>query len=195
MDACNGSSWIVGAAAGDNFGSVMKYDTADILWVAAPGVDDPDLGVGMLYALPSTATNISEAVMTVSGEAIADHLGTQIGLVEDSDMDGYADLWVSAYGADRNGINAGAVYLLTTATMGADVSSAAAIVTGNAAGDYFGWDLWNQDTSMMACTSGFGRVHNGAVTFLTYLPLENSYYSSRCNVHWCTIWRTSWLEF
>ena len=84
---------------------------------------------------------------------------------EDSDMDGYADLWVSAYGADRNGLNAGAVYLLTTATMGADVSSSPAIVTGNAAGDYFGWDLWNQDTSMMASApqASVGSVHNGAV--------------------------------
>lgn len=178
IDDCQGASWLGGSAIGDNFGQVMTMDSnADLLWVAAPGSDDPELGVGMVYGLPFGATDVSEATVTLSGEAIADHLGTQIALVPDSDLDGISELWISAYGSDRNGLNSGSVYFLMTATMGADVSSATAIITGNAAGDYFGWAMWNEGTAMMASApqASVGSAHNGAAYLFTLLvPGEQS---------------------
>ncbi len=164
-DTCSGFEWVNGDAQGDNFGQTLALDTdAGILWVAATGVDDPDLGVGQLMALPTNATSTADAVLTISGEAIADHLGTQVGVTSDTDADGYAELWVSAYGADRNGLNAGAVYLLNTATLGTDVSTAGTIVTGNAAGDNFGWSVQFDGTRLLASApnASIGSVHNGA---------------------------------
>ena len=65
----------------ETFGETLAVDeVAGLVWVAATGVDDPDLGVGRLYAMPFGSTSTADAVLTVSGEAIADHLGTQIGL-------------------------------------------------------------------------------------------------------------------
>ena len=178
VDTCTGLDWMSGDAQGDNFGETLAVDeSAGLVWVAATGVDDPDLGVGRLYAIPYGSTDISDATLTVSGEAIADHLGTQIGLLPDMDADGYAELWVSAYGSDRNGLNAGAVYLLSTASMGTDVSGATAVLTGNAAGDYFGWDIWHEGSTMMATApnASVGGIHNGAAYLFNLLtPGEQS---------------------
>ena len=78
-NTCTGLDWLSGDARGDNFGETLAVDdSAGLVWVAATGVDDPDLGVGRLYGIPFGSTSIADAVMTVSGEAIANHLGTQM---------------------------------------------------------------------------------------------------------------------
>ena len=178
VDDCTGVEFVNGDALGDNFGQTMALDDAgSLLWVAATGVDDPNLGVGKLYGLPLDATSTADAVLTVAGEEIADHLGTQIGILPDMDSDGFAELWVSAYGSDRNGLNSGSVYLLGTATLGTDVSTATAIITGNAAGDNFGWAMWHEDSAMLATAPGasVGTVHNGAAYLFNLLtPGEQS---------------------
>jgi hypothetical protein len=61
--------------------------------------------------------------------------------------------------------------------MGADVSGATAILTGNAAGDYFGWELWHEGASVMATApnASVGGVHNGAAYLFNVLsPGEQS---------------------
>ncbi len=178
VDSCTGQEWISGDAQGDNFGQTLAVDeAAGLIWVAATGVDDPELGVGGLYGLPFGSTSTADAVLTVSGEAIADHLGTHIGTLPDMDADGYAELWVSAYGADRNGLNSGAVYLLTSTAMGTDVSAATAVITGNAAGDNFGWAVWHEGSAILASApnASVGSVHNGAAYLFNLLtPGEQS---------------------
>ena len=178
LDTCSGAEWLNGDAQGDGFGEMIAVDeAAGLVWVAATGVDDPDLGVGRLYGIPFGSTSTADAVLTVSGESIADHLGTRIGVLSDMDADGYAEIWVSAYGSDRNGLNSGSVYLLSTASVGADVAGATAVLTGNAAGDYFGWELWYEGSTMMASApnASVGAVHNGAAYLFNLLvPGEQS---------------------
>ena len=46
VDTCTGLDWLSGDAQGDNFGETLAVDdSAGLVWVAATGVDDPDLGV------------------------------------------------------------------------------------------------------------------------------------------------------
>lgn len=165
IDDCSGFGLIDGENVGDQLGRSVLFD-GTLTWVSAPGFDDENnLGVGKLYAFANGVVDTSSAFFSIQGEGIADHIGNSMGMLSDMDVDGHAELLVGAYSADRGGLDAGAVYLLTTASLGADVSTAPAILVGNAAGDNFGWDMWNTDTQILisAPQASVAAVQNGAV--------------------------------
>ena len=61
--------------------------------------------------------------------------------------------------------------------MGADVSGATAVLTGNAAGDYFGWELWHEGSAIMTTApnaSGWRRHNGAAYLFNLLVPGEQS---------------------
>jgi len=88
-----------------------------------------------------------EYYRTFSGLAGNDWFGTSVSCVGDMNNDGYDDMIVGAYGNDAGGTNAGRAYIYlggTNMNYSSDV-----ILTGAAAGDWFGWSV-----------SGAGDVNN-----------------------------------
>ena len=172
-DSCSASLWLEGDALGDQLGTAILYDlSSDSFWISAVGYDGASLGSGVVYQLPASASSLAEATLMVEGESIADHLGNDLGLLNDIDGDGLAEVLMASYGGDIAGLNAGAVYLYTSADSFTDVSQLGTKLTGSAAGDNFGWDLVNADDFIMssAIYASVGGADNGATYLFTSIP-------------------------
>jgi hypothetical protein len=181
-DVCTHTAWVEGSNGGDGLGDAIVYDAStDSFWVSAVGVDGTHLGSGMIYQLPSESLDLGDALVTVEGEMIADHIGNDLELVDDQDGDGLSDVWIASYGADISGTNAGAVYLYTSMDSFANLSSLAVKVTGVSAGDNFGWDIEGGDDYLLASSIHASVqlnttnpvVDNGAAYLFTNVPTNS----------------------
>jgi hypothetical protein len=166
VDDCSVTEWLSGDNLADQFAKAVIYDaSSDTIWVSAVGYDGAVLGSGEVLQLPLIATSSADALVTIEGEQIADHLGNKLSLLSDLDGDGLSELLIASYGSDRAGRNAGAVFRRDSLDTATNVSGLATVITGTASGDNFGWDLWNDDSQLLisAPHTGFGMVNNGAV--------------------------------
>ena len=81
--------------------------------------------------------NIADVIMT--GEAAGDNFGFSVSTAGDVNGDGYSDVIVGAYYNDAGGSNAGRSYIYFGGTL--MDNTADVIMTGEAAGDYFGYSV------------------------------------------------------
>ena len=81
--------------------------------------------------------NTADVIMT--GEAASDLFGFSVSTAGDVNGDGYSDVIIGAYGNDAGGSNAGRAYIYYGGT-GMD-NIADVILTGAAAGDFFGFSV------------------------------------------------------
>ena len=103
-------------------------------------VSDGTEGAAFVMLGPATAaTDLSQADLTLEGEATGDEAGAQVALIEDLDGDGFDDLLVSSRASDRGALDAGAVYLVHGPATGAfDLGDADAILVGATERAYLG---------------------------------------------------------
>jgi len=103
-------------------------------------VADGTEGAAFVLLGPATAaTDLSQADLTLEGEATGDEAGVQVALVEDLDGDGFDDLLVSSRASDRGALDGGAVYLVHGPGTGAlDLGDADAILLGTSERAYLG---------------------------------------------------------
>jgi len=133
---------IDGDAANQFFGAGMDIlgdingDGYDDIGVGATGADTNGTDSGAVYVWngPVTmSTDASTADATIGGESAGDGVGTRIFGLGDVDGDGVDDFGVSNRDEDTNGTDAGAVYIITAATMPTDLGDADSIYRGNTA--------------------------------------------------------------
>jgi MYXO-CTERM domain-containing protein len=103
---------ILGDVDGDGY--------ADML-IGAPNHDSAASNAGAAYLIRGSATpssgGLGSADAILLGEAASDYAGFTVAAAADFDDDGTADLVVGAYGVDGGGSEAGAVYLVSGASL------------------------------------------------------------------------------
>lgn len=119
--------------------------------VAAPGASDSARSSGSVAfylndgARWSGAYTVADADTLVTGNAETDQLGWTTKFVGDTDGDGYVDLFTTAIYDDDNGQDAGVGGLVLGGSLSSGThalsSAAAAIFSGDSAGDRFGYDV------------------------------------------------------
>jgi len=136
---------LTGEAAGDEFGysvsgagDVNKDGYHDVI----VGSHDNDAGgtdAGRAYIYYGGPNMDSTADVVLTGAATGDFFGYSVSGAGDVNKDGYDDVIVGAYGNDAGGTTAGRAYIYYS---GPSMDSVAdVILTGAAAGDYFGWSV------------------------------------------------------
>lgn len=115
---------LVGARANDNVGAKalgigdVDGDSYPELFVSAHLSDEVGADAGSAYVVRGAASklsglyNVSTMAMRIVGEAAYDNAGFALANVGDVDGDGFADLFLSAYGNDEGGLGAGIAYLV-----------------------------------------------------------------------------------
>ncbi|HSW55228.1 MAG TPA: integrin alpha, partial [Ignavibacteriaceae bacterium] len=136
---------LTGAAAGDWFGSSVSTagdvngDGYSDVIVGAPFNDAGGTSAGRAYIYFGGANMDSTADVILTGAAAGDYFGYSVSTAGDVNGDGYSDVIVGAYGNDAGGSNAGRAYIYFG---GANMDSTAdVILTGAAAGDWFGYSV------------------------------------------------------
>ena len=136
---------LTGAAAGDEFGQSVSSagdvngDGYSDVIVGADRNDTggSDAGRAYIYFGGSSMNNLIDVTMT--GEAAGDGFGISVSSAGDVNGDGYSDVIVGADGNDAGGLLAGRAYLYfggSSMNNSADVT-----MTGEAAGDVFGYSV------------------------------------------------------
>ena len=117
-----------GDVNGDGYGDVI---------VGAHGNDDGGFDGGKAYVYLGSASGLTFASWTATGEAAYDYFGSAIASAGDVNGDGYADIVVGAYCNDNGGRDAGKVYIYQNLDLWT-LEVAKWTATGDAAYDYFG---------------------------------------------------------
>jgi hypothetical protein len=185
VDLSAADSKIVGEATRDGAGTSLAGagdvdgDGLDDLLVGAPGADSGGGDSGAAYLVlgtPAAALDLGAADAEIAGENASDAAGTSVGGGEDADGDGYADLLVGAPGNTAGGTGAGAAYfVLGTASGAVDLSTAAAKLVGETAGDAAGTSVAlfdvDGDTLADALIGAPGQDGGGTGAGAAYLVL------------------------
>ncbi len=137
--------FFTGAGASDFFGrsvasagDVNGDGYADLI-VGADGNDAGGADAGRAYIYFGGPGMDATADVIFTGAAIADEFGYSVASAGDVNGDGYGDVIVGAYGNDAGGPSAGRAYIYYGGP-GMD-ATADVILTGAAAGDYFGYSV------------------------------------------------------
>lgn len=135
VDGESGAALGVGLAMGDG-----------LLALGGPGA----AGGGAVWLLSADATGAvavgAAALAVLSGEASADFAGQAVAPPADLDGDGVPDAVVGAWGSDRAGVNAGAVYVVAGPQGGSvSLADADAILTGPVRDDGAGMAVASAD--------------------------------------------------
>ncbi len=104
--------------------------------IGATGADDGGSGSGAVYVFhgPVTAnTDVTAADATIAGEAAGDAAGARILGIGDYDGDGVDDFAVGVRSNGNNGTNAGAVYVVTDASLPLSLDASDYVFYGNMA--------------------------------------------------------------
>jgi hypothetical protein len=121
-------------------------------------------GAFLLYGPLSGAISLNDADIELLGELGEDHAGTSVAGAGDINNDGFADILVGAPENDGSGANAGAAYLLLSATSGAGLAAAELRMVGEAVGDSAGRSV-----------TGAGDVdHDGFIDLMVGAPYNES---------------------
>ncbi|MDG1483407.1 MAG: MopE-related protein [Myxococcota bacterium] len=138
-------------------------DTYLDLLVGADQEDSGGSNAGAAYLIYGGATgthSLADADLVLTGAAADDNAGISVAGAGDVDGDGNDDLLIGADQEDSGGTNAGAAYLVYGGTTGShSLSSADAILTGEAASDYAGHSV---STAGDANDDGYDDVIIGA---------------------------------
>ena len=136
---------LTGEAASDNFGRSVgtggdvNGDGFDDVIVGADWNDAGGTNAGRAYVYYGGPGADAIADLTLTGEAAGDHFGNSVGTGGDVNGDGFDDLIVGAYDNDAGGLEAGRAYVYYGGP-GVD-ATADLTLTGEAAGDRFGWSV------------------------------------------------------
>ncbi|MBL8615480.1 MAG: FG-GAP repeat protein [Deltaproteobacteria bacterium] len=186
IDACDVVAVIIGANLGDTFGASvasagdLNGDLIDDLVVGADHEDSTAAGAGaafVFYGPVAGELSSDDADAMVYGELIGDHLGGVVAGPGDVTGDGYDDLVVSAFDADRVVSGGGTVYVFAGPLDGEiDLSDAVGTFDGEAINDQAGWALAgggdvNGDEIVDLITSSYQNDENGAQAGAVYLFL------------------------
>ncbi|MFH1468370.1 MAG: MopE-related protein [Pseudomonadota bacterium] len=149
LDLATASTALCGEAAGDRAAfphSAGDFDAdgaADLL-ISAPGESTLGSGAGAVYLVAgpvSGVRSLSLANTKLMGAAAGDG-ASAVAVLGDTDGDGNSDLLVGAWGADGAGSNSGEACLFLGPVWGtADLSSADALLPGEAPQDMAGWSV------------------------------------------------------
>jgi hypothetical protein len=132
------------AGAGVAIAGDLNGDGYDDVLIGANGsdVNGTDSGAIFVFNGPLTAnTTTGSADSTIGGESAGDEVGPRIFGAGDMDGDGSDDFVVGVRGEDTNGVDAGAVYIITSGTMPATLADADVILRGNQASSAMGSGL------------------------------------------------------
>ncbi len=127
--------------AGADIVGDIEGDGYDDIVIGATGADDNGASSGAAYLFygPVTSdTSSASADATIGGESAGDGAGARIRGIGDWDGDGFDDFALGVRFEDTTGTDAGAVYIITSSTMPADLSDADIIVRGNLASSQAG---------------------------------------------------------
>ncbi len=127
------------AIAGD-----LNSDGYDDMLVGANGSDinGTESGAVFVFYGPLTSnTSTGSADAAIGGESAGDEVGPRLFNAGDMDGDGVADFAVGVRGEDTNGVDSGAVYIITSTTLPSTLADADVILRGNQASSEIGSGL------------------------------------------------------